>query len=377
MSSKTDDSPLRWGILGCGNISGDFVRAMTVCQHKNEIHGLAAASSLERAEVFRNEHFGADDSCVAIQRAKCHGSYAELLERKDIDVVYVGVANHLHKPVVLQAIEAGKHVVCEKPLALNRAEVAEMFERAKAKGVRFFPVWRQLKAGAIAEVGGPNVVLVDFGINVERVKNTPREQGGGYLMASGCYAVMFAQFVFDEEKPEVIVANGQLDEKGIDLWASITLKYSGGRVANLFYHGLQETPCQASVNGPKGQLRLPEAFWSPSKLIVQSGGEEPKTHDHPLPATDLKFFFPNSVGLCYEADHVYECLKQGESSGFFVHFSCVCRQTGVADHAAGHIAPFGRNPRRDPQTAGRSVPSRLEGRQFEVRAEVLMEISDC
>ncbi|KAI6204267.1 hypothetical protein M3Y94_00653100 [Aphelenchoides besseyi] len=313
--APSTDSPLRWGILGCGNISGDFVRALTVCKHRNEVHGLATSSSIERAREFRDKHIFEDE---AKERAKCYASYAELLAKKDIDIVYVGVANHLHKSTVLQALEAGKHVLCEKPLALNCHEVSEMIEKAKSKKVflmeaywsRFFPVWRQIKAQGVKEIGEANVVLCDFGINVERVRNTPRENGGGYLMASGCYSVMFAQFVFDEEKPEEILANGKLDENGIDIWANITLKYSNGRVANLFYHGLQETPCQASINGPKGQLKLPQCFWSPSKLITRINGEEERVCDFPLPATELEFFFPNSVGLCYEADHVYECLQQ-------------------------------------------------------------------
>lgn len=106
------------------------------------------------------------------------------------------------------------------------------------------------------------------------MKKTPLAHGGGYLLANGCYTVMFAQYVFGEERPERIGASGQRNENGvylagqlisilsydqdtplgIDICANIVLEYSGGRSAHLFYHGQQATPCKASVSGPNGQL---------------------------------------------------------------------------------------------------------------------------
>jgi dihydrodiol dehydrogenase / D-xylose 1-dehydrogenase (NADP) len=309
--------PLRWGILGCGFISGDFVRAMESCQFPNEVHAVAAANSLERAREFHNGHFRDE---AKKERVQCYGSYSELLSRDDIDVVYVGVANHLHKSTVVQALNAKKHVLCEKPMAVNAKEVREMIEAAQknkcflmeAYWSRYFPVWEHIRNQALGEIGGARTVLCDFGINIERVKNTPKEHGGGYLLANGCYAVMFAQFAFKGEKPKEIIATGQLDENGIDIWANVVMKYSDNRMASVFYHGLQTTPCQASISGPNGQIKLPEYFWSPTVLSKTIGEEEPQTLEFPLPDQKQQFFYPNSVGLCYEADHVFECLRHGK-----------------------------------------------------------------
>jgi len=337
------EKTLRWGIIGSGFISGDFVRAMNSCQHKNEVHGVAAASSLERAQEFRDKHFLDEKTKKFV---KCHGNYAELLAREDIDVVYVGVANHLHKSAVIQALEAKKHVLCEKPFAVNAKEVREMIEAAQknkrflmeAYWSRFFPVWEQVRKNGLNDIGGARAVVCDFGINVERVTHTPLEHGGGYLLANGCYAVMFAQFAFSGEMPKEIIATGQLNEKGIDIWATVVLKYSNNRMATLFYHGLQETPCQASISGPNGQLKLPEFFWSPSKLMTKlQSDQEPKTQTFPLPETKHEFFYPNSVGLCYEADHVYECLRDGKLESENTPLSCSLQLAEIFDEIRSQL----------------------------------------
>lgn len=133
------------------------------------------------------------------------------------------------------------------------------------------------------------------------------------MLANGCYAVMFAQFAFGGERPKEIIATGQLGENGCDIWATVVLKYSNNRMASVFYHGLQQTPSQASISGPKGQLKLPEQFWSPSKLVkTLDATKASETLDFPLPDSPHLYFYPNSVGLCYEADHVYECLRDGK-----------------------------------------------------------------
>lgn len=79
--NKMNQEPLRWGILGCGFISGDFVRAMDSCEHPNEVHAVAAANSLSRAHEFRNGHFQDEKSK---ERVTCYGNYGDLLAREDL-----------------------------------------------------------------------------------------------------------------------------------------------------------------------------------------------------------------------------------------------------------------------------------------------------
>ncbi|KAI1695157.1 oxidoreductase family, NAD-binding rossmann fold domain-containing protein [Ditylenchus destructor] len=343
--SSSIERPLRWGILGCGLISGDFVRAMNSCRHANEVHGVAAAGSLERAVVFRDKHFTNEHKKGLV---KCHGSYEELLARNDIDVIYIGVANHLHKSAVVQALDAGKHVLCEKPMAVNAREVRAMIEAARRNQrflmegywSRFFPVYQHIRKEALEEIGGAKVVTCDFGIIVERVKNTPLENGGGYLLANGCYAVMFAQFAFGDEKPKEIIVTGKVDEKGIDIWANVVLKYSNDRIATVFYHGLQATPCQASISGPNGYIKLPECFWRPPKLEKKIQSDQtPKstTMEFPFPKTEHTYFYPNSVALCYEIDHIYECLRDGKLESENTPLACSLQLAEVFDEIRAQL----------------------------------------
>jgi len=231
---------LRWGILGCGNISGDFTQAVMLHgREANVIKAVAASSSLDRAEEFLqhyqlNKYFGPD--------VKAYGSYSELLADPRIHVVYVGLLNHQHKEAVLQALRAGKHVLCEKPMGVNAKEVRETVSEAKQRGLflmeaywsRFFPAW-QAVGESLGQIGGAQCVVADFGCSIHAVNKTQLDWGGGYLLATGCYLHMLASYVFrtadgHPQRPTRIHAVGQLlEEQGTDAWANVTLEYEGGK----------------------------------------------------------------------------------------------------------------------------------------------------
>ena len=134
---------LRWGIIGCGRISHDFAQAMHKCRNPNRVVAVAA-SSMDRALDFRKD-LGLD--------AIAYGSYEELLADPQIDAVYIGVLNNTHSKWTLAALEAGKHVLCEKPMAGTVHEIKAMAEKAREKKKflmeafwsRFFPVYGELK----------------------------------------------------------------------------------------------------------------------------------------------------------------------------------------------------------------------------------------
>jgi len=157
------------------------------------------------------------------------------------------------------------------------------------------------------------VLLCDFGFTANAVNKTELAWGGGYLLATGCYPIMLASWVFKGQRPVKITAHGGLGEKKTDLWASVTLEYPNA-IAQLFYTGLTSTPNTASISGPKGHLRLPEFFWSPSKLVKEIQGGKSELLEFPVPGSGFnqKYNYPNSNGLFYEADHVYQCLKEGK-----------------------------------------------------------------
>nr|XP_056720001.1 trans-1,2-dihydrobenzene-1,2-diol dehydrogenase [Euleptes europaea] len=298
--------PTRWGICSAGKISHDFLVALKTLPPEDHKVVAIASRELSRAQKYAQMH----------NIPKAHGSYAELAQDPDVDVVYVGVIHPYHLPSTLLFIQAGKNVLCEKPLGMNAAEVKAMVRAAREKGVflmeafwsRFFPASEKLRSllrqGTIGDVV---VVHADFGFHLLTIPRcAEKELGGGGVLDIGLYCVQWACMVFSGEKPESIVASGFLHETGVDKTGSIILNFSGGRQAVLNYTMVTQLPNQATISGTKGIIEFPHFFWSPVQLVVNGKNEE-----FPLPPPSQQLNFPNSAGLCYEAEHVRQCLLQG------------------------------------------------------------------
>jgi len=171
-------------------------------------------------------------------------------------------------------------------------------------------------------------VVADFGCAIHAVNKTQLDWGGGYLLATGCYLSMLASYCFRTpdgrpQRPTKVHAVGQLlEEQRTDAWANVTLEYEEGKKqAALYYTGLVNSPCGASINGPKGQLHIPSDFWSPVKLWKKVEGVEkreeldfqmlPNRFGNGEVATAWKYNPVKSPGLSFEADHVYQCIRGG------------------------------------------------------------------
>ncbi|EMP41574.1 60S ribosomal protein L13a [Chelonia mydas] len=232
------------------------------------------------------------------------------------DVVYVGVINPEHLPVGRLFLGAGKHVLLEKPLGMNTAEVRELAQLARSQGVflmeaywtKFFPASERLHSllsqGALGE---PKVVRVEFGLPLLGCPRlVQKELGGGALLDIGCYCVQFATMVFGEERPESILASGFLHPTGVDEMLSVILNYPGKRQSVITCSMVTLLPNQAAISGTKGIIQLPSQMWSPTELLVNGQHEE-----FPLPAPSQPLNFPRSTGLRSEAQHVRQCLLKG------------------------------------------------------------------
>ncbi len=126
-------SALRWGIAGAGKISFDFCLALqTLDKKEHSIHAIGARSE-ERARELAEK----------LNIARHYGSYDELFADADIDVVYIGTVNTTHKDLALQALQNGKHVLCEKPVAMNSKDLEEILQKAKEKNLFFMEVRMQ------------------------------------------------------------------------------------------------------------------------------------------------------------------------------------------------------------------------------------------
>uniref|UniRef100_A0A915EQ35 Trans-1,2-dihydrobenzene-1,2-diol dehydrogenase n=1 Tax=Ditylenchus dipsaci TaxID=166011 RepID=A0A915EQ35_9BILA len=219
---STTCKPLRWGIIGCGRISQDFVLALDHGSHEHQVSAVATSSSVQRAKEFIQKlHLNE-------QSTQAYGSYTQLLDDANVDIVYIGNLNDAHYPCTLAALDKGKHVLCEKPLAINTKQVQEMFQKAKQKQLflmealwaRFFPGWKYIRdVTRSKEYGEVKMAYANFGIQLPSATRFHTPTGETPLMDIGVYVVMFCLNAFECKKPESISVVGHKNSDGSDTWA--------------------------------------------------------------------------------------------------------------------------------------------------------------
>ncbi|CAL8116953.1 unnamed protein product [Orchesella dallaii] len=299
--------PLRWGILSAGKISHDFAVGTYALPPTEHQVVAVAARSLESAQKFAKTH----------SLPNAYGSYEELVNNPDIDVVYVGSVNPQHLPLVKLALNNGKHVLCEKPLAMNVKETKELIALSKSKNLflmeaiwtRFFPAYQELKKridnGSLGDV---LQVVVQFGVLISEVDRLKlKELGGGTVLDLGVYCVQFAELVFGE-RPLKVISGGHMNANGVDESSSTTLVFSNGRTATLLTHARVELPNEAVVFGTKKTIKMRSPFWCTTELEEVGG----KVETFPLPEEKMKTNFTNSVGLHYQCKAVRNSILKGQ-----------------------------------------------------------------
>lgn len=251
--SGPPSSPLRIGILGCANIAKQFVRDLA---GSPKVRVLAAASRrLESAVEFSNS-FGIEHS---------YGTYEALLADAAIDAVYLPLPNSLHAEWAIKAAQAGKHVLCEKPLALSLHQARSMFNAARENQVMLreaFPYQFQpqtaamlklLQNGAIGEVRS---VQACFGFTLSNPEGNIRlnpELGGGALLDAGSYVLSLIRLVMGCA-PTQVMADASWTESGVDISTMATLYYADGRRAQLSCAMNTANHRRATIAGSAGTL---------------------------------------------------------------------------------------------------------------------------
>ena len=220
---------LRWGIIGPGRIAPRLVRALARTERGELV--AVASRDLGRAQAFAERH--------AIGTAL--GSYQALLDRADVDVVYISLPNNLHAEWTIRALDAGKHVLCEKPLALSAGDVDRIITASERSGhlaveafmYRHHPqIIRALQLAHTGALGQLELVNGTFSFFLTH-PDDPRidpEKGGGSLWDVGCYPVSLARWVAREE-PDAVSAFARFDERGVDRTFIGQLRFPGGLLA--------------------------------------------------------------------------------------------------------------------------------------------------
>ena len=267
-------SPVRWGVLGAANIA--VRKVIPAMQRGTRSQVIAIASrDLGKAQAAANE----------LGLARAYGSYEELLADPEIEAVYNPLPNHLHVPWTIRAAEAGKHVRCEKPIALSADEARRLLDVRARTGVqigeafmvRNHPQWlavRELvRSGRIGELRVVAGHFAYFKRDPNDVRSRP-EWGGGGLMDVGCYPITMARWLFGEE-PEAVVALIDWDpELGVDRIASGLLRFPSGQAT--FTSAMQLAHYQRmQLHGTSGRIEVRIPFNAPNdrpcRIFVDDG----------------------------------------------------------------------------------------------------------
>jgi predicted dehydrogenase len=255
---------LRWGVLGASMFA---MRRMIPAIARGRDMTVAAIASRTREK--------ADAAARELGIPRAYGSYEELLADRDIDAVYIPLPNHLHVPWSVKAAEAGKHVLCEKPIALNAAQAQELVAARDRTGVliqeatmvRVHPRWvatrDEVRKGAASRIGLARSIVSSFGYNLrgrDNVRYRP-EMGGGTLLDVGFYPVTISRFCFDQEPTRVIAMLENDPDAGVDRLVSAMLEFPAGHA--VLSCGMQLSPSQhVAILGTRGRLSL-DMPWSP------------------------------------------------------------------------------------------------------------------
>jgi len=258
---------VRWGILGNATIARKCVIGAIQKSRNGLVHALATRSPADAAAV------------VAKNGIKnVYDGYDAVLADPAVDAVYVPLPNHMHLPWTLKALSAGKHVLCEKPLACDAGEAREMAARAKETGLllmeafmyRFHPRSRHIKQIVNqGEIGNPCLVRSAFCYNMDedilRSGDNARlkpDMGGGALLDVGCYSVSVARWLMGTE-PTAVQAQAVYHSAGVDMHLVGTLRFEREKFAMLeasFISALQQT---YTVVGSDGAIDLPHNAFIP------------------------------------------------------------------------------------------------------------------
>ncbi len=247
---------LRLGVLGCANIAKQFVRDVTGSAQVT----VSAAASRDLAK--------AQDFCQAFGIDRAHGSYEALLADPQLDAIYIPLPNHLHAAWAIRALEAGKHVLCEKPLALSQSEAQAMFAAARHHQrllLEAYPYWFQPQTRDLLErlhgttgpgIGSVRSVHASFGFTVGNPKTNIRmkpEMGGGALLDAGSYPLSFIRLVMGCA-PQQVLAHASWADTGVDISMMGTLFYADGRRAHMSCAMDTANHRRATVVGTHGTL---------------------------------------------------------------------------------------------------------------------------
>jgi predicted dehydrogenase len=285
-----------WGIIGTGWIANKMAEALHYVP-QSKLYAIGSRS-LDKAQEFATNY-----------NCKAYGSYEELLNDTLVDIIYVATPHSYHCANTLMAIAKGKHVLCEKPFAVNGQEVKKMIDAAREKNVflmealwtRFNP--RLIKVKEIIDsgmLGKVKLLTSNFG---ERKPFSPDNRFfcndliGGALLDMGIYSLFTALFLLG--KPKSITATGTIGATGVDTNCNVNLVYDDDTFATIYTSLLAETDSNTTIFCEKGDIHLSQYVYAPNQITITPLNGKPEDI-----VVDV-----NENLYAYEAIEVINCLE--------------------------------------------------------------------
>ncbi|WP_298476313.1 Gfo/Idh/MocA family oxidoreductase [uncultured Maribacter sp.] len=302
---------IKWGILGPGNIAKKFASDLRLVP--NALLSAVASRDLDKAENFAREY--------SAERA--YGSYQELFDDKEVQVIYIATPHNKHVDLSVKAMNHGKHVLCEKPLGVNAKEVKAMVAASKKNNVflmeglwsRFNPAIKKVKQLVDnGEIGKLSYLYANFAFyGTEREKDSRLlnpDLAGGSLLDIGIYPVFLAYLFLG--KPQSILATSNFYETGVEVQTSMIFKYENAQA--MLYSGLtSNSQTIAEFSGSVGSIVIPERWHAAQGYTMQI---EENLETVSLPT--------KGIGFSHEIEEVQHCIIDNKmESNLWTHVNSI------------------------------------------------------
>ena len=288
----------KWGVIGPGRIAEKFAEDVKATE-SSELYAVASRS-------------GAQAYVKKYQVPVVYDTYEALVADPAVDGVYIATPHSFHYENARLCLEAGKPVLCEKPLTVNVQETNELISLSKNKNVflmealwsRYLPAFQQVRkwldAGEIGEI-----LMIRSAFCIKR-KNSPEHRllnpalAGGTLLDLGIYPIAISQWVM-QDNPDKLQAVAVLGATGVDERLAVNMQYRSGAVCQFLSSFDFEMENAMSIYGTEGVIRLPDSFWQAQKAVLEKDGKQV--------VLELPF---RSGGFEYEIDEAVSCIRAGK-----------------------------------------------------------------
>jgi predicted dehydrogenase len=318
---------IRWGILATGGIAHAFTNDLVL----NGFTVKAVGSRSQESATAFAEKFGIPNA---------HASYEALVADPDVDIIYISTPHPFHAANAALALNAGKHVLIEKPIALNAREAREIMDLAASKNLlvleamwtRFLPHMvriREILASGV--LGDVHTLIAD---HTQDLPDDPShrlnslELGGGALLDLGIYPISFASELFG--KPETILATATFKETGADAQVATLFRYAGGQIASTISASDTKGPNTATILGTEARIDIDEVWYSPTTFrVINSANEVLESFEAEILGRGMHFEAAEAEQLIQSGLISGEILSTDESVAIMETLDAVREQIGL------------------------------------------------